>query len=75
MEDASVVPILDPLRRPSFGNKYDPMKFIPSDEVEAGILESNLKTIDDANDDAEVNTKTLILLKHKTIRTIYFGST
>ena len=67
MEDASVVPILDPVRRPSFSNKNDPMKFVPSDEVEAGILESNLKTIDDAKDDAEVNTKTLILSKQKTI--------
>lgn len=59
MEDASVVPIPDPERRPSLRNKYDPMKFVPSVDVEAGIVESNLETIDDAQDDAEVNTKHL----------------
>lgn len=59
MEVASVVPIPNPERRPSLRNKYDPMKFVPSDDVEAGIVESNLETIDDAKDDAEVNTKHL----------------
>lgn len=59
MEDAPVVPIPDPERRPSLRNKYDPMKFVPSVDVEAGIVESNLETIDDAQDDAEVNTKHL----------------
>lgn len=59
MAEASVVPIPEPVRRPSLRNKYDPMKFIPSEEVEACIVESNLETIYDAKHDAEVNTKVL----------------
>lgn len=58
MEEASVIPIPNPERRPSLRYKYDPMKFIPSDdEVEAGIVESNVETIADPKDNAEVNTK------------------
>lgn len=67
MEEASVIPIPvpNPERRPSLRNKYDPMKFIPSDDDEAGIVESNVETIADAKDDAEVNTKHTLRNSHK----------